>query len=111
MFHKFPDEFKVIKPFPYATHYVVWGKNALVSHAFFEPGMSHEGDKHPHEQITVVLNGEMTCTIGTETRILKPGDIGVILGDVTHGSKAGPDGCEALEIFSPPREEIINFPE
>jgi quercetin dioxygenase-like cupin family protein len=110
MFYSFPDDFTTKKPLPGMTHHFIWGKSVMLSHAFFAPGMVHEAHSHPHEQVTMVLKGELISTMGGETRVLKPMDVALIPGNEMHSSKVGPEGCEVIEIFSPPREALINFP-
>ncbi|MGH7748381.1 MAG: cupin domain-containing protein, partial [Candidatus Dormibacteria bacterium] len=61
--------------------------------------------RHPQEQLGVVVRGELTLTIDGESRLRRPGDLWVIPGDVPHSVVVGPDGCTALEAFSPPRDD------
>lgn len=61
---------------------------------------------HPHEQMGIVLEGELTFTIGDETKICRAGDTYLIPSDVTHGvtvSAASP--AKVIDVFSPPRED------
>jgi len=51
------------------------------------------------------LEGEMELGINGEKRILKKGDVYIIPGDAVHYAKPHGDSCQALDIFSPVREE------
>ena len=59
---------------------------------------------HKHEQVAHVLKGDFELTVGSETRVLKPGFVAVIPPDVQHGGKAISD-CELLDVFYPERED------
>ena len=82
-----------------------WGEQMLFSHVTLTPNSVVPAHSHPHEQGGIVIQGEMELTIGDETRLLKVGDMYIAPGGVEHSVVAGPDGCIALDIFSPVREE------
>jgi len=82
-----------------------WGDEMLLSVADLEPGAVLPPHSHPHEQGGVILSGELTLTIGDETRVLHVGDMYIAPGGVEHSGVAGLEGCVALDIFSPVREE------
>jgi quercetin dioxygenase-like cupin family protein len=60
--------------------------------------------QHPHEQITIVLEGKMEMMVGAETHVLEPGSILVIPSNTPHGAVAHTD-CVLIDVFSPVREE------
>ena len=82
-----------------------WGEKMLLSHVTLGPGSVVPLHSHPHEQAGVVLEGEMTLTIGDESRTVGPGAMYIAPGGVEHSVVAGAEGCIALDIFSPVREE------
>jgi len=59
---------------------------------------------HPHEQVTMLLEGQMTLTINEETRTLEPGIVAVIPSNAKHSGKALTT-CRALDLFQPVRED------
>lgn len=61
--------------------------------------------KHPHEQITTVLEGEFELTVAGEKYICKPGSAVVIPGNVPHSAVAL-TACQILDTFYPPRAEF-----
>jgi quercetin dioxygenase-like cupin family protein len=69
-----------------------------------EAGAALPEHSHPHEQIANVLVGEFELTVAGESRILVPGQIAVIPGDVTHGGRAITD-CKLLDVFHPARDD------
>ena len=61
---------------------------------------------HPHEQAGVILAGSLTLTIDGDVKVLGLGDIYIAEGGVEHSGVAiGSEGCRALDIFSPVRED------
>lgn len=59
---------------------------------------------HPHEQVTTLLAGRFELTVADETRILEPGAVAVIPGDVPHAGRALVP-CRIVDVFHPPRED------
>ena len=59
---------------------------------------------HPHEQITTVLEGCLEMTVGGETRVVEPGLVAVIPGDVAHSGRAL-TACRVVDVFCPVRED------
>jgi quercetin dioxygenase-like cupin family protein len=75
----------------------------------FEPNVPARTHHHTEQQIAVVLSGELTLTVGDETKVMHAGDCVVIPPSVRHGGAAGPEGCKVLDIFSPPRAAIASL--
>ncbi len=76
-----------------------------------DPGIAMPEHRHPNEQVGVVVRGEFTFTIGSETRLRKPGDMWVIPPGVPHSvARAGSAGCTLVETFSPPRTDWDDKP-
>lgn len=82
-----------------------WGEKMLLSLVEIPAGSVVPPHSHPHEQAGIVLEGELTFTVGGETRTLKPGDMWMIPGGVEHSVVAGDQSAKALDIFSPVRDD------
>lgn len=54
-----------------------------------------------------MLEGELTFTVGGETRVMTAGDVAVIPPNVAHGGVAGAEGCRMIDAFSPPRSALL----
>ncbi len=67
-------------------------------------GASIPTHQHVHEMIVNVIQGRLELTIGDETRIIEPGVVGVVPGQVPHSAKAITD-CLIIDVFSPIRED------
>jgi quercetin dioxygenase-like cupin family protein len=90
---------------PGVTAKTFWGDKMLLSEVTIQPGCVVPLHSHPHEQSGVVLEGELSFTIGGETRIVHPGDMYIIPGGVEHTVTALKGIVKVLDIFSPVREE------
>jgi quercetin dioxygenase-like cupin family protein len=75
----------------------------------FEPGAAAPVHHHVEQQIAIILSGELTFTVGDETRVMHAGDCVVIPPNVKHGGVAGPQGCNAVDVFTPPRAGIVGL--
>lgn len=60
---------------------------------------------HPHEQITVVVDGTLDLSIGGTVHRLESGDSAVIPGDVEHEATAVVDTV-VVDAFAPVREDL-----
>jgi unsaturated pyranuronate lyase len=69
----------------------------------YAPGSSWEEHRHPEDQLTVVLAGEIVFTTGDEELRLGPGAQVLIPGGVPHSAQAGPAEVVTLNVW-PPRE-------
>lgn len=61
--------------------------------------------QHPHEQLGIMLEGAMELTLGGETRVIRAGDAYTIPPNLPHNVRTLDEGCEVLDIFTPPRED------
>jgi len=61
--------------------------------------------RHEHEQLGMVIKGEVDFTLDGETRHLGPGGTWRILSNRPHNVNAGPDGAVVLDIFNPTRDD------
>jgi quercetin dioxygenase-like cupin family protein len=88
---------------------VVPGEKMTLVFFYLSPGAKIPEHSHPHEQIGTVLKGSLELSIGTEKRIVNPGQAYVIPSDVPHSGKNLEAPSEIIEVFSPPREDLVNM--
>ena len=91
--------------FPGILTRTFWGENVLLSLLELAPHGDVPLHSHPHEQVGIVLEGELELTIDGETRLLGAGEIFVIPGNVEHSARTHDKPARALDVFSPVREE------
>ena len=76
----------------------------------FEPGGGYPIHSHPHEQISVMLQGRMRLTVGDEVEEIGPGDMWYAPANVPHGGELlGSDPVVFVDIYAPPSASIIEF--
>lgn len=90
---------------PGVTANIASGEKLMFSLVTLEPGAVVPEHSHPHEQMGMMVSGEMELTVAGEARRLAGNDIYLIPGGVPHRVVTGPNGAVALDAFSPPREE------
>jgi unsaturated pyranuronate lyase len=91
--------------FPGVNIFTTAGQQAMLSLVEMEPRAVVEPHSHPHEQMGMLLEGELTFTIGDETKTLRPGEMWRIPGGVIHTAVAGDKPVKALDVFHPIRED------
>lgn len=102
-----PGERGHLTLFPGVEAHTMAGQQVMLSWVDFEPRAEVPAHSHPHEQIGVLLEGELEFQVGDEQRTLQPGDMWRIPGGVVHRVVAGPAGARALDVFHPVRQEYL----
>jgi len=87
-----------------------WGEQMLASLVDLAADAIVPSHSHPHEQFGMLLRGEMQMTIAGETRTVRAGDLYFVPGGAEHGVHVSAAGAQAIEAFSPVREEY-KFPD
>ena len=83
-----------------------WGEEMLMAVVDLAANSTLPMHSHPHEQVGIILEGEVTFVIGGETRLLKAGDIYIIPGNVAHEVRVGNQPAKVLDVFHPIREDL-----
>ena len=91
--------------FPGVDIQTIAGEKMMLSLVEFAPHAVVQPHSHPHEQMGMLLEGELTFTIGDQTRTLVSGEMWRIPGGVVHSAVAGDRPVKALDVFHPIRED------
>jgi len=83
-----------------------WGKEMLMAVVDLAPHHVLPMHSHPHEQVGLVLEGEVTFIIDDEERLLTVGDIYIVPGGVAHEARTGDQPAKVLDVFHPVREDL-----
>ena len=83
---------------------LAWGERLMVVHVILEKGAVVPAHRHPHEQITYIVEGELSMEVEGQTHILGSGDSLLFPSEVEHGATAL-QRTLVIDTFSPPREE------
>ncbi|MEN8172825.1 MAG: cupin domain-containing protein [Chloroflexota bacterium] len=82
-----------------------WGEKMLMAVVDLDPHTHLPNHSHPHEQVGIILSGKLEFTIAGQTRVLVPGDVYTIPGNVEHEAKTFEEPTKVMDVFSPVREE------
>jgi quercetin dioxygenase-like cupin family protein len=91
--------------FPGVTIKTSWLERIMTSVVHFAPNAVVEDHAHPHEQMGIIIEGQVDFTIGGETRRLGPGSLYRIPSNVRHRVVALDQPVKAFDVFSPIRED------
>ena len=61
---------------------------------------------HEHEQLGMVIRGQMDFRVGDERRVLGPGGTWRIPSNTPHEATAGPEGAVVIDVFAPTRADF-----
>ena len=87
---------------------LIWGAKIMMGIIDIDPDTEVPEHQHPHEQVVRILEGAAWFYVGHDEKLLVTGDHYVIPGGVPHRVVATAEGCVALDIWSPIREEYIS---
>ena len=81
-----------------------WGERLMVVQTTLEEGAVVPAHRHPHEQITYVIEGELSMHVEGQSRVLQAGDSLLFPANLEHGATAVKRTL-VIDTFSPPRED------
>ena len=82
-------------------------EKTMLTYFELDPGTVVPTHKHPHEQITLILEGEMEFTLAGETRILKRGDGATVPPNAEHKAVILSNPVKAVDAWYPVREDYV----
>lgn len=92
---------------PGAKMWAVGLEKAMLTYFEMDPGTEFPEHSHEAEQITMVLEGELTFAYEGKTVTLKSGDVIAISSNVVHAVSTGNAPCKAVDAWSPVRKEFL----
>lgn len=81
----------------------VQGSQLSAARYVLDPEVLVPEHAHDNEEFGQVISGSLELTTAGTVERLSAGDAFLIAGGVPHAARAGADGCELLECYSPPR--------
>jgi quercetin dioxygenase-like cupin family protein len=109
----------IYQPFDSLRPYRIWdgavaraihGERQTVAIVDLEGNLDVPEHSHDNEQLGFVLEGEITMTIGGDSRALHAGDTYVILSNIPHSARSGPEGAKVVDVFAPVRADWERAP-
>lgn len=83
----------------------LFGEGAMLSLVELAPNAELPAHSHPHEQLGVVLRGELKLLVAGDEHPLTEMDAYALPGGLEHQAQAGPQGALVLDVFQPVRED------
>ncbi len=93
------------EPVPGVRMKPLFGDGAMLNLVDIGDGAGLGVHGHPHEQLGLVIDGELALTIDGVVHHLGPGDAFRIPGGVEHEAWAVGGPCRVLDVFHPVRED------
>lgn len=78
--------------------------------SFVDMPANSYADPHRHEgieQTTILLEGSADFVVEGKVYPVSKGDILVFAPNEEHGAYVGPDGARVLDVFAPPRPDLV----
>jgi quercetin dioxygenase-like cupin family protein len=92
---------------PGAKMWAVGLEKAMLTYFAMEPDTIFPEHSHEAEQITLVLEGELTFSYEGDETTLGPGEVIAIPSNVPHSVRTGHVQCRAVDAWSPVRKEYM----
>lgn len=86
---------------------MIVGKNIMICRLRFDAFVVTPAHSHPHEQMTLVIQGKANFVLGTEERVVSAGDVLHFPSDYWHGATMLDEEVVLIDIFSPIREDFL----
>jgi quercetin dioxygenase-like cupin family protein len=83
----------------------LFGDGAMLNLLEFQPHSRVPAHSHPHEQLGLVVEGELVLAIDGVEHGLGAGDAYQIPGGVEHAAWTAESACRVLDVFRPVRED------
>ncbi len=85
----------------------VAGDQTMITFVEFQPHAVLPKHRHPHEQITYVLAGEIEFELDGRKSLLKEGEGAVVRANVEHGAKVLNKRARVLDAWYPIRQDYL----
>jgi quercetin dioxygenase-like cupin family protein len=97
----------LIELIPGARNYIVSTERITVSFVTLEPNIYVTPHRHKPEQIVIVNDGACDFIVDGKLYHLEEGDVLLIPSNVAHGNYSSDRGLRMIEVFSPPRNDLV----
>ena len=83
----------------------VYLDNVMLTFFDFEPDTIIPEHQHPHEQITLILEGAMAFTLGDKIQVIRAGEGVTIPPNALHGARILSEPTKAIDAWHPIRKD------
>lgn len=86
---------------------MIVGQNLMICRLKFDPFVVTPAHSHPHEQVTLVMQGKVNFILGDDEKIMSAGDVLHFPSNHWHGATMLDEEVVLIDIFSPIREDFL----
>jgi gluconolactonase len=101
------NDFQFTELLPGANSRLINGHGVMLSFINMNPNIFFGHHSHPEEQVMTVLRGYSDQIVMDTIIRLNKGDVVDLPTNMVHGGTMGAQGCDAIDIFSPPRADYL----
>ena len=101
------NDFQYTELLPGANSRLINGHGVMLSFVNMNPFVFFPHHNHPEEQVMTVLRGYSDQIVMDTIIRLETGDVVDLASNMVHGGTMGKSGCDALDIFFPPRADYL----
>ena len=97
-----------VEPLPNGKRRQILGydTNLMLVKVFFEKGGIGERHRHPHQQVSYVVQGVFEVEIDGRKEVMRAGDCFVVPSNAMHGAVCLEEGI-LIDTFSPMRDDFL----
>jgi quercetin dioxygenase-like cupin family protein len=101
------SEIQIEHPAEGIARQMVVGDNLMMCRFRFAPHLVTPEHSHPHEQMSVVVQGRVRFFVEGQERIASPGDVLHFPSGCRHGATMMDEEVILIDIFTPIREDFL----
>lgn len=92
----------------HGTSHLICGGKVMLSFVEMEPNSYADPHRHEEsEQAMIMLDGDMDAVVEGKVYSVHKGDVAIFAPNEEHGGYVGPHGATVLDVFSPPRADLL----
>lgn len=92
---------------PGSKSHIVSAERLTVSFVTAEPNIHFATHRHEPEQIAIITGGACDYMVGGKLYHLEEGDVLIVPSNLEHGNYISDRGLRMIEVFSPPRHDLV----
>ena len=101
------NDFQFTELLPGANSRLINGRGVMLSFINMNPLVFFPHHNHPEEQVMTVMRGASDQIVMDTIIRLEVGDVIDLPTNMVHGGTMGANGCDAVDIFFPPRADYF----
>ena len=92
---------------PGSKSHIVSAERLTASFVTAEPNIYFASHRHEPEQIAIITGGACDYIVDGKLYHLEEGDVLIVPSNVEHGNYISDRGLRMIEVFSPPRHDLV----